>query len=173
MGSSRRPRGPARPKAGFRTGVASVRHSGGRALPLPPRHPGVVAGPREVGKEAAAAKEAGGSGTAPDKQQEPEPEPYRATEAGSPGGSGHGAKKRGSGRRRNSPRTSRRDPALPEPSPGAPRVREWWGKPEEAQKSPFYYLTALRQSPPGDEELGVGVPPTTASPPSSAPPPPS
>ncbi len=35
-----------------------------------------------------------------------------------------------------------------------PKVREWWGKPEEAQKSPFYYLTALRQSPPGTKSWG-------------------
>ena len=49
-------------------------------------------------------------------------------------------------------------PALPEyadsPSPRLPGVREWWGKPEEAQKSPFYYLTALRQSPPGSKSWG-------------------
>ena len=42
----------------------------------------------------------------------------------------------------------------PEPSPEFPGVREWWGKPEEARKSPFYYLTALRQSPPGTKSWG-------------------
>ncbi|MCJ7627542.1 MAG: DNA polymerase III subunit alpha, partial [Longimicrobiales bacterium] len=42
----------------------------------------------------------------------------------------------------------------PEPSPELPGVREWWGKPEEARKSPFYYLTALRQSPPGTKSWG-------------------
>jgi len=41
-----------------------------------------------------------------------------------------------------------------EPSPELPRVREWWGKPELAQKSPFAYLTALRQSPPGTKSWG-------------------
>ncbi len=46
------------------------------------------------------------------------------------------------------------DRASPEPSPELPRVREWWGKPEEARKSPFYYLTALRQSPPGTKSWG-------------------
>jgi hypothetical protein len=38
--------------------------------------------------------------------------------------------------------------------PELPKVREWWGKPEEAKKSPFYYLTALRQSPPGTKSWG-------------------
>jgi len=49
------------------------------------------------------------------------------------------------------------EPALEpasEPSPELPKVREWWGKPEEAKKSPFYYLTALRQSPPGTKSWG-------------------
>ncbi|MBT8398495.1 MAG: DNA polymerase III subunit alpha, partial [Gemmatimonadetes bacterium] len=41
-----------------------------------------------------------------------------------------------------------------EPQPELPKVREWWGKPEEARKSPFYYLTALRQSPPGTKSWG-------------------
>jgi len=40
------------------------------------------------------------------------------------------------------------------PPPELPGVREWWGKPEEARKSPFYYLTALRQSPPGTKSWG-------------------
>jgi error-prone DNA polymerase len=35
-----------------------------------------------------------------------------------------------------------------------PETREWWGKPEEARKSPFAYLTALRQSPPGTRSWG-------------------
>lgn len=35
-----------------------------------------------------------------------------------------------------------------------PGVREWWGKPEEARKSPFAYLTALRQAPPGTKSWG-------------------
>ena len=39
-------------------------------------------------------------------------------------------------------------------SPELPKVREWWGNPEEAKKSPFYYLTALRQSPPGTKSWG-------------------
>jgi error-prone DNA polymerase len=39
-------------------------------------------------------------------------------------------------------------------SPELPKVREWWGKPEEARKSPFYYLTALRQNPPGTKSWG-------------------
>lgn len=38
--------------------------------------------------------------------------------------------------------------------PEIPGVREWWGKPEEARKSPFAYLTALRQSPPGTKSWG-------------------
>jgi len=41
-----------------------------------------------------------------------------------------------------------------EEAPELPEVREWWGKPEEARKSPFYYLTALRQSPPGTKSWG-------------------
>ncbi|MFC1659871.1 DNA polymerase III subunit alpha [Gemmatimonadota bacterium] len=41
-----------------------------------------------------------------------------------------------------------------EPSPELPHVREWWGKPEEARKSPFAYLTALRQTPPGTKSWG-------------------
>jgi hypothetical protein len=41
-----------------------------------------------------------------------------------------------------------------DPDPQLPKVREWWGKPEEAQKSPFHYLTALRQSPPGTKSWG-------------------
>jgi len=48
-------------------------------------------------------------------------------------------------------------PTIPEPresSPALPQAREWWGKPEEARKSPFYYLTALRQSPPGTKSWG-------------------
>jgi hypothetical protein len=40
------------------------------------------------------------------------------------------------------------------PSPELPDVREWWGKPEEARKSPFAYLTALRQAPPGTKSWG-------------------
>jgi hypothetical protein len=40
------------------------------------------------------------------------------------------------------------------PSPELPKTREWWGKPEEARKSPFAYLTALRQSPPGTRSWG-------------------
>ena len=35
-----------------------------------------------------------------------------------------------------------------------PHTREWWGKPQEARKSPFAYLTALRQSPPGTRSWG-------------------
>ncbi len=45
-------------------------------------------------------------------------------------------------------------PRDPETTPELPAVREWWGKPEEARKSPFYYLTALRQSPPGTKSWG-------------------
>jgi error-prone DNA polymerase len=44
--------------------------------------------------------------------------------------------------------------ALPPPSPELPRIREWWGKPELARKSPFAYLTALRQAPPGTKSWG-------------------
>jgi len=40
------------------------------------------------------------------------------------------------------------------PSPDLPKVREWWGKPELAQKGPFAYLTALRQTPPGTKSWG-------------------
>jgi hypothetical protein len=46
------------------------------------------------------------------------------------------------------------DPVPADSSPELPKVREWWGKPEEARKSPFYYLTALRQSPPGTKSWG-------------------
>ncbi|MGW8268565.1 MAG: hypothetical protein ACWGSQ_19525, partial [Longimicrobiales bacterium] len=42
----------------------------------------------------------------------------------------------------------------PTPSPELPGVREWWGKPELARKSPFAYLTALRQAPPGTKSWG-------------------
>jgi hypothetical protein len=59
------------------------------------------------------------------------------------------------------PRETSREPDSPSPahspevpSPELPEVREWWGKPEEARKSPFYYLTALRQSPPGTKSWG-------------------
>jgi uncharacterized protein YdeI (BOF family) len=55
---------------------------------------------------------------------------------------------------RRSPPESSPEPSPTEPAPELPRVREWWGKPEEAQKSPFYYLTALRQSPPGTKSWG-------------------
>jgi hypothetical protein len=40
------------------------------------------------------------------------------------------------------------------PASRATETREWWGKPEEARKSPFAYLTALRQSPPGTRSWG-------------------
>jgi len=40
------------------------------------------------------------------------------------------------------------------PDPELPKVREWWGKPEVAQKGPFAYLTALRQAPPGTKSWG-------------------
>jgi error-prone DNA polymerase len=40
------------------------------------------------------------------------------------------------------------------PRPELPKTREWWGQPEEARKSPFAYLTALRQSPPGTRSWG-------------------
>jgi hypothetical protein len=40
------------------------------------------------------------------------------------------------------------------PPPELPEVREWWGSPEEARKSPFAYLTALRQAPPGTKSWG-------------------
>ncbi|MGD2123041.1 MAG: DNA polymerase III subunit alpha [Gemmatimonadota bacterium] len=46
------------------------------------------------------------------------------------------------------------EPAPWEPSPELPKAREWWGKPEEARKSPFYYLTALRQNSPGSKSWG-------------------
>jgi error-prone DNA polymerase len=39
-------------------------------------------------------------------------------------------------------------------TPELPSAREWWGKPEEARKSPFYYLTSLRQSSPGIKSWG-------------------
>ena len=39
-------------------------------------------------------------------------------------------------------------------TPELPSVREWWGRPEEARKSPFYYLTSLRQSSPGIKSWG-------------------
>jgi error-prone DNA polymerase len=45
-------------------------------------------------------------------------------------------------------------PKVREPAPELPEVREWWGKPEEARKSPFYYLTALRQNSPGSKSWG-------------------
>jgi len=41
-----------------------------------------------------------------------------------------------------------------EAHPELPKVREWWGKPELAQKGPFAYLTALRQTPPGTKSWG-------------------
>jgi error-prone DNA polymerase len=41
-----------------------------------------------------------------------------------------------------------------EERPDLPKVREWWGKPEEARKSPFAYLAALRQAPPGTKSWG-------------------
>jgi error-prone DNA polymerase len=44
-------------------------------------------------------------------------------------------------------RQDSRPPRLPPP-------REWWGTPEEARKSPFAYLTALRQTPPGTKSWG-------------------
>jgi len=40
------------------------------------------------------------------------------------------------------------------PSPELPGIREWWGNPEVARKSPFAYLTALRQAPPGTKSWG-------------------
>jgi error-prone DNA polymerase len=40
------------------------------------------------------------------------------------------------------------------PPPELPKTREWWGKPDEARKSPFAYLTALRQSPPAAKSWG-------------------
>jgi error-prone DNA polymerase len=43
---------------------------------------------------------------------------------------------------------------VPEQRPELPRVREWWGKPEEARKSPFYFLTALRQNSPDAKSWG-------------------
>jgi error-prone DNA polymerase len=51
-------------------------------------------------------------------------------------------------RREGTPRPAER------PSPELPDVREWWGRPEEARKSPFAYLTALRQAPPGTKSWG-------------------
>jgi len=55
-------------------------------------------------------------------------------------------------------RRARRGDPSPDPngktSPHLPGVREWWGKPEEARKSPFAYLTALRKSPPGTKSWG-------------------
>jgi error-prone DNA polymerase len=44
--------------------------------------------------------------------------------------------------------------AMEEARPELPHVREWWGNPEKAKKSPFYYLTALRQAPPGVKHFG-------------------
>ena len=38
--------------------------------------------------------------------------------------------------------------------PALPGTQEWWGKPEVARKSPFAYLTALRQAPPGTKSWG-------------------
>jgi len=35
-----------------------------------------------------------------------------------------------------------------------PETQEWWGNPHEARGSPFAYLTALRQSPPGTRSWG-------------------
>jgi error-prone DNA polymerase len=51
------------------------------------------------------------------------------------------------------PETGQPEP-LAEGGPELPKVREWWGKPEEARKSPFAYLAALRQAPPGTKSWG-------------------
>ncbi len=45
-------------------------------------------------------------------------------------------------------------PPTVDSEPELPGVREWWGSPEEARKSPFAYLTALRQAPPGTKSWG-------------------
>jgi error-prone DNA polymerase len=45
-------------------------------------------------------------------------------------------------------------PLGPHATPELPEVREWWGNPELARKSPFAYLTALRQAPPGTKSWG-------------------
>jgi error-prone DNA polymerase len=58
---------------------------------------------------------------------------------------------------RDRKRDLRRDPRRPQDRktpPELPAVREWWGTPEEARKSPFYYLTSLRQSSPGIKSWG-------------------
>jgi error-prone DNA polymerase len=65
------------------------------------------------------------------------------------------AQEEAAGERRRGKRQDQNGPADPlESSPALPGVREWWGKPEEARKSPFYYLTALRQAPPGTKSWG-------------------
>jgi error-prone DNA polymerase len=55
---------------------------------------------------------------------------------------------------RKAPEAGGGEPGEETPRPELPKTREWWGKPEEARKSPFAYLTALRQSPPGTRSWG-------------------
>ena len=55
---------------------------------------------------------------------------------------------------REAPEAAGGAPQEETPRPELPKTREWWGKPEEARKSPFAYLTALRQSPPGTRSWG-------------------
>lgn len=58
------------------------------------------------------------------------------------------------GKPASEPEESRDDGHSRDSAPKLPEVREWWGKPEEARKSPFYYLTALRQNSPGTRSWG-------------------
>lgn len=56
-------------------------------------------------------------------------------------------------RRRGGGQSSPGEKASPSPS-HLPPSREWWGRPEEARKSPFAYLAALRRTPPGIKSWG-------------------
>ncbi|MFH1763033.1 MAG: OB-fold nucleic acid binding domain-containing protein, partial [Gemmatimonadota bacterium] len=106
----------------------------------------------KVEKTAAAQGDAG-----PTKLDKNSPDPKRRKESGPDRGERRrqeAQEEAATERRRDARQGSSSPEPSPEPSPKLPGVREWWGKPEEARKSPFYYLTALRQSPPGTKSWG-------------------
>jgi DNA polymerase III alpha subunit len=134
-------------------GVRALRLGGGVPMPStqewwPDR--GKLKKPAEREEEARAsapggqvpdAPETGGSDQRERRRQEAQEEAATERRKGARRAGGAGAK-------------PAQPPSTREPSPELPKVREWWGKPEEARKSPFYYLTALRQNSPGSKSWG-------------------
>ncbi len=107
------------------------------------------------GQGAAGKRGTGPSAPAPGPSRRRDPAPDRGRRQRQEAQEEAAADRRSGVRRKGPSGTSPpREPAHLEATTELPRVREWWGKPEEARKSPFAYLTALRQSPPGTKSWG-------------------